>query len=1160
MGDNSVDDSVTFTKVPLIPCEKLTGTANYNIWAASVKLWFQGQGREDHLTKEARDIATVNRTKWKQVDASLCTVLWFSIAPNLQAQYQAFTTCYEVWEKAKKVFTNDVHRLYSVVLSLNSLKLENMDVQAYLSKLDSLKADFQSLMPFTNDRTSHAEQRSKFFMIMALVGLPPELDSVRNQILSGSTIPDYETLLPPTTMVVVDGVGGRGGQRSRCNYCFHYGHIEADCRTKAREQNRPPRVAAVAQPTITKDITIPAAEYNEFLQFKAAHHPSSSAAVAQSGNPVAFISTSSLGPWVLDSSASDHMTADGSKIKVQGLGQAHPLPNLSLDSVLYIPGCPFNLISVNKLTRTLDCSVLFTNSSVSVQDRRTGRTIGAGSESGGLYHLSPAVACVSVASQSLTHQRFGHPSLNKMRLLVPSFSKLSSFECQSCQLGKHTRNTYSQRVNKSVASPFALVHSDIWGPSRVKSTLAPSPAPIDPPATSPAPEHPIALRKGIRSSRHPNPKYACVLNYDRLSTSYVSFVSALDSVSIPKSTGEAMADPNWRQAMVEEMAALHSNNTWDIVSLPPDKTTVGCRWVYTVKVRPDGQIDRFKARLGAKGYTQIFGLDYGDTFSPVAKISSVRLFLAMAAIHHWPLHQLDIKNAFLHGELEEEVYMDQPPGFTLPGNSRLVCRLRRSLYGLKQSPRAWFGRFSSALIQFDDPDGIQRLKAHLFKKFQTKDLGPLRYFLGIEVAQSSSGIAINQRKYALDILSETGMLDSRPIDTPMDPNVKLLPGQGEPLKDPGRYRRLVGRLNYLTIYKEAPGRGLLYEDKGDAKITCYSDADWAGSPSDRRSTSGYCVLIGGNMISWRSKKQNIVALSSAEAEYRAMAATSKELAWLKNLLLELRLGDLQATKLICDNQAALHIASNPVFHERTKHIEIDCHYVRDKVLSGEITTDFVKSEDQLADMFTKSLKGDITKLNCVSSFSASKYPINDFFPISLFDLQTKGLGLSYASIEEKAEKLLEATNFWHSEQRETCVYLPTEDVAMWFLVSTPSDFDYCQNHVSTSSHHDVHTARSWRLALLVKNSIVFGSPLDPRTTTVGVSGGYGIISTSDGVVYMWELSRGSKLDTLHHFHDGTVTSLATDDLNSNSRSAVGVAGDAGQMLLYLHFHELDSKE
>ncbi|XP_050911179.1 uncharacterized protein LOC127126306 isoform X2 [Lathyrus oleraceus] len=203
---------------------------------------------------------------------------------------------------------------------------------------------------------------------------------------------------------------------------------------------------------------------------------------------------------------------------------------------------------------------------------------------------------------------------------------------------------------------------------------------------------------------------------------------------------------------------------------------------------------------------------------------------------------------------------------------------------------------------------------------------------------------------------------------------------------------------------------------------------------------------------------------------------------------------------------------------------------------------------------------DITKLNCVSSFSASKYPINEFFPISLFHLQTKGLGLSYASMEEMAEKLLEASNFWHSKQRETCVYLPTEDIAMWFLVSTPSDFDCCQDHVSTSIHHDVHTARSWRLALLMENSIAFGSPLDPRTTGVGVSGGYGIMSTSDGVVYMWDLSRGSKLDTLHHFQDDTITSIVTDDLNSNSTSVMGVAGGGGQLLLYLHLRDRDSNE
>ncbi|RVW97006.1 Retrovirus-related Pol polyprotein from transposon RE2 [Vitis vinifera] len=338
--------------------------------------------------------------------------------------------------------------------------------------------------------------------------------------------------------------------------------------------------------------------------------------------------------------------------------------------------------------------------------------------------------------------------------------------------------------------------------------------------------------------------------------------------------------------------------------LPIAIRKVGCRWVYAIKVGPDGQVDRLKARLVAKGYTQ-----------------------------------LDIKNVFLHGDLAEEVYMEQPPGFVAQGESGLVCRLCRSLYGLKQSPRAWFGRFSSVVQEFgmlrsSDQDGIQKLKQHLFTHFQTKDLGKLKYFLGIEIAQSSSGVVLSQRKYALDILEETGMLDCKPVDTPMDPNVKLVPGQGEPLGDPGRYRRLVGKLNYLTItrpdisfhvsvvsqflqspcdshwdvvirilryIKSTPGQGVLYENRGHTQVVGYTDADWADSPTDRRSTSGYYVFIRGNLISWKSKKQDVVTRSSIEAEYRAMALATCELIWLRHLLQELRFGKDEQMKLICDN-------------------------------------------------------------------------------------------------------------------------------------------------------------------------------------------------------------------------------------------------------------------
>jgi len=262
----------------------------------------------------------------------------------------------------------------------------------------------------------------------------------------------------------------------------------------------------------------------------------------------------------------------------------------------------------------------------------------------------------------------------------------------------------------------------------------------------------------------------------------------------------------------------------------------------------------------------------------------------------------------------------------------LVCRLRKFLYGLKQSPRAWFGKLSNVVQQFgmtrseadhsvfyshssvgciylvvyvddivitgSDHHGISQVKQHLCQHFQTRDLGKLRYFLGIEVAQSNTGIVISQRKYALDILEEIGLMNSKSVDTPMDPNVKLLPNQRDPLSDIEKYRRFVGKLNYLTVtrldisfavsvvsqflnspseddwnaiilivkyIKGSPGKGLLYGHNNHTKVSFYSDVDWAGSPSDRRSTSGYCVSIGDNLISWKSKKQSVVARSSAEA-------------------------------------------------------------------------------------------------------------------------------------------------------------------------------------------------------------------------------------------------------------------------------------------------------
>nr|CAN61219.1 hypothetical protein VITISV_021296 [Vitis vinifera] len=726
----------------MITSEKLVGSENYLSWFASVELWFMSQGYEDHLVTQEADISEIDRVQWRKIDAQLC------------------------------------------------------------------------------------RGRS----------------------------------------------GNRGrGQRPHCTYCNKLGHTRDRC---YQLHGRPPRTAHVVQSSdpqppqppsssTSQGISLIDSEYDDYLRYQATKS-AFVASIAQTGNVSACLThTSSLGPWILDSGASDHISgnkdlfssitttsalptvtlANGSQIVAKGIGLAHPLPSLPLTS-----------------------------------DRSTGKTIGIGRESQGLYHLTssstPAVF-ISTDAPLLIHNRLGHHSLSKFQKMVPRFSSLSSLACKSCQLGKHTHVSFPKRLNNRAKSHFELVHTDdklsakatkciFLGysrlqkgyrcyssethryflsadvtffedspffstseslpisevlplpiisppdavPSRPLQVLADSlPIPSASPASAlpPSANLPIAFWKGNRSTRNPHPIYN-FLSYHRLSSPYSAFVSAISSVSLPKSTPEAIFHPDWRQTMVDEMIALHFNVTWDLVVLPSGKSTVGCRWVYTVKVGPDGQVDRLKGHLVAKGYTQVYGSDYGDTFSPVAKIASVRLLLSMAVMRSWPLYQLDIKNAFLHGDLAEEVYMEQPPGFVAQGESGLVCRLRRSLYGLKQSPRAWFSRFSSVVQEFD-----------MFRSTANHS---------VFYHHNSSG------KYALDILEETGMLDCKPVDTPMDPNVKLIPGQGEPLRDPGRYRRLVGKLNYLTI--TCPDISF--------PVVGYTDADWVDSPTDRRSTSEYCMF------------------------------------------------------------------------------------------------------------------------------------------------------------------------------------------------------------------------------------------------------------------------------------------------------------------------------
>ncbi|CAL1391452.1 unnamed protein product [Linum trigynum] len=517
------------------------------------------------------------------------------------------------------------------------------------------------------------------------------------------------------------------------------------------------------------------------------------------------------------------------------------------------------------------------------------------------------------------------------------------------------------------------------------------------------------LRRSKRPRRS-NPKYANA--------------AIIEEEKEPTSYEEASKHEKWRKAMKEEIRALIENETWEIVPKPMNAQPISCKWIYKVKTRPDGSVKRYKARLVARGFSQQYGLDYDETFSPVAKITTVRVLLALAATKGWKLWQMDVKNAFLHGELDREIYMDQPQGFESVTHPGYVCKLKKALYGLKQAPRAWYGKIAEYLdrngymlapadsslfvknrqgklsivlvyvddliITGDDVAVISQIKENLSVRFRMKELGELRHFLGLEVERTKEGLFLCQHKYAKDLLEKYGMLECKPVTTPVEISAKLCSTEGKDLEDRTIYRQLVGSLIYLTLtrpdisyavglvsrFMESPKKphleaakrilryvkgtvnhGIFYKRGGTGELVGYCDADYAGDLDTRKSTTGYVFSIGSGPVSWCSKKQSTVALSTTEAEYKASAMAAQECVWLVQLLQNLGQQVNYSVPIYCDNQSAMRLVENSVFHARTKHVEVQYHFIREKVLQGFVSMKYVNTEDQVADIFTKGLSG-----------------------------------------------------------------------------------------------------------------------------------------------------------------------------------------------------------
>jgi hypothetical protein len=487
----------------------------------------------------------------------------------------------------------------------------------------------------------------------------------------------------------------------------------------------------------------------------------------------------------------------------------------------------------------------------------------------------------------------------------------------------------------SVSPPQATSHTPISADTPAQAI--PSPQPAVPPPVNTHPMHTRA-KNGIFK-----PKL-----YHTTITDY--------TYTEPPTYLTASKYPQWCIAMDEEFSALQRQQTWSLVPSPPGKNIVGCKWVFKLKRNSDGTISRYKARLAAKGFHQQYGIDFAETFSPVVKPPTVRLILALAVTYNWPLRQLDVRNAFLHGILKEEVYMQQPTGYVDSRHPHHVCKLQKSIYGLKQAPRVWFESFTTQLLNLgfhsasvdsslflyrdgsiiaylllyvDDivltgntPSFLTQLISSLSKVFELKDMGTLHYFLGLQIQRSSQGLTLTQTKYATDLLIKHNMLNCSPCKTPCVPNTHLSVTCGKPLTDihaivalwelfiillsPGQisllqsiksvsscmllltFIHLTAAKRILRYVRGTIDHGLFYTP-GPISLSAFSNADWAGDPNDRHSTSGLLVFLGNNPITWSAKKQLTVSRSSTEAECRALASASAELHWLRTLIKDLGL-------------------------------------------------------------------------------------------------------------------------------------------------------------------------------------------------------------------------------------------------------------------------------
>ncbi|KAH9670173.1 hypothetical protein KPL70_016878 [Citrus sinensis] len=400
----------------------------------------------------------------------------------------------------------------------------------------------------------------------------------------------------------------------------------------------------------------------------------------------------------------------------------------------------------------------------------------------------------------------------------------------------------------------------------------------------------------------------------------------------------------WKEAINSEVESILQNHTWELVDLPSGCKPLGYKWIFKRKMKADGSIDKYKARLVIKGYRQREDLDYFDTYSPVTRINSIRMIITVAALRNLEIHQMDVKTAFLNGDLDEEIHMEQPEGFIAPGQEKKVCKLVKSLYGLKQAPKQWHEKFDHTMITSgfkinecdkcvyvkeiendyvilclyvddmlivgSDDDMIKSTKNMLKSKFDMKDMGLADVILGIKISRASNGLILSQTHYVDKILRKFTKDDNTMSKTPLDTSIHLSKNRGDGISQV-EYARIIGSLMYLTSCTRPD---LAYTV---SKLSRYTNnlgtVHWKAIV---RVLSGYVFTLAGAAVSWRSSKQTVIARSTMESEFIALDKCGEEAEWLRNFLEGIPKWPKPVPTICihCDSQSAIGRAKSNMYN------------------------------------------------------------------------------------------------------------------------------------------------------------------------------------------------------------------------------------------------------